>query len=336
MLVMGRLEWGYAVIVNDTWFNAELTEIISELQSQLQIAGINLLTKTKETATHIQVQCPYHADGQERRPSAGIRKSDGVFHCFACNEVHSLPEVITHCFGQSDMLGKFGWNWLLKNFATVTVEERKDVELDFERRPHNVSVNGGSVSVPYISEQELEQYRYIHPYMYERKLTDQIIELFDIGYDKDLGCITFPVRDVNGNCLFIARRAVDFKYYNYPQGVEKPLYGLYELTSMQDLYQPTEVVVCEGMFDTLTCWVYGKPAVALNGTGSATQMKQLRELPVRKLILATDNDDAGRKARERIRTSVLNKIISEYVLPEGRKDINELSRFEFENLSELF
>lgn len=65
-------------------------------------------------------------------------------------------------------------------------------------------------------------------------------------------------------------------------------------------------------------------------------IKQLRELPCRKLILATDNDEAGLKARARIRKNVTNKIITEYVLPKGKKDINELNKEEFKNLEEVF
>jgi DNA primase len=90
------------------------------------------------------------------------------------------------------------------------------------------------------------------------------------------------------------------------------------------------------MLDALTAWVYGKYAVALNGLGNELQFKQLRELPCRKIILATDSDEAGMKARKRIRANVKNKIITEYILPRGKKDLNELSRKEFDNLEEVF
>ena len=52
------------------------------------------------------------------------------------------------------------------------------------------------------------------------------------------------------------------------------------------------------MIDSLTCWVYGRYAVALNGTGNENQFKTLRNMPNRKFILATDMDEAGLKARE--------------------------------------
>lgn len=334
------------MIINDVIFNVELQDILDELVAQLRANGSQLIQRQKNGPEHIQICCPYHNNGMERRPSAGIRKSDGMFHCFACGEVHTLPEVISHCFGQDDAIGKFGWQWLLKNFAIVQVEEREDVRIDFSRNlvRTNLSGNRNKEIERYVTEEELEKYRYIHPYMYKRKLTDEVIERFDIGYDKVSDCITFPVRDVGGNVLFIARRSVKTKFFSYPKGVEKPLYGLYEYTQVynstvdrKELDNLYEVIVCESMLDALTCWVYGKYAVALNGLGNELQFQQLRDLPCRKLILATDNDEAGQDARQRIRMNMQNrKIISEYVLPKNRKDINELSKEEFENLLEIF
>ena len=344
------------MIINDVNFNVELIDILTELISQLRANDINLIQKYKEGPTHIQICCPYHANGMERRPSAGIRKEDGVFHCFACGEVHSLQEVISYCFGHTDdIVGKFGWQWLLKNFATVQVEERKDVRLDFTR---NLDVTGVSRSgsticgcCEYVGEEELDKYRYTHPYMYKRGLTDEVIQLFDIGFDHDSDCITFPIRDISGRCLFVARRSVRTKYFSYPKGVEKPLYGLYELeyvaTSLVHSPSrwggfefhgyPDEVIVCESMLDALSFWTVGKYAVALNGLGNELQFKQLRELPCRKIILATDMDERGLAARKRIRQNMQNtKIITEYIFPKGRKDANECTKEELMNLEEIF
>lgn len=313
--------------IGDTYYNCNLDEVLDELARQLQINNIQLLQKRKPLQTHIQVQCPYHGGGQEKKPSAGIRKADGLFHCFACNEVHSLPEVISFCFGKyDDVFGKFGNKWLQKNFQRFEVEKREPLKLDISRTKEKKKIE-------YISEEELDKYRYTHPYMYERGLTDEIIDLFDVGYDKNTRDITFPVRDINGNTLFIARRSVRYKRYQYPDGVEKPLYGLYELQGLN----VKELIICEGMFDALTCWVYGKYAVALNGVGNELQFKQLKRLDCRKLILATDMDDAGLRARKRIKEAVNNKIIMEYRWNINMaKDINAMTREQFLALDETF
>ena len=343
------------MVINNVIFNIDLETILLELKNQLSANNVLLLQKMKPSSTHVMIQCPYHNNGQERRPSAGIRKEDGIFHCFTCGEVHSLPEVISYCFGHTDdILGKFGWQWLLKNFATVQIEERKDVEIDCSRysseyyRKSDRKCNSGL----YVSEEELDKYRYIHPYMYKRGLTDEVIELFDIGFDADTDSITFPVRDINGNCLFIARRSVKTKFFHYPEGVEKPLYGLYELyqqhtdnpmldkngmrNGFSRSYNFDTVIVCESMLDALSFWTVGKDAVALNGLGNELQFKQLRELPCRKIILATDMDERGLKARKRIRHNIQNrKIVTEYFFPKGRKDANECTKEELMKLEDI-
>lgn len=324
--------------INEVQFNSSLEDVFMELKKQLELNGFTYFQKGfRDSGDDIMIQCPYHGDGQERKPSAGIRKSDGQFHCFACNETHSLPEVIAYCFGYNDMLGKEGWKWLLKNFATISREERKDVVLDFERKPdnrHNIDFDS-TVNTAYVSEEELDSYRYYHKYWEKRGIVDEdIIELFDLGYDRRTKCITFPVRDIYGRCLFVARRNIHTKFFNYPQGVKKPLYGLYELYRQQESYD--EIIITESMLDALSFWQVGKCAVALNGLGNELQFRQLRELPCRKLILATDNDERGLLARKRIRENVKNKLFTEYIFPLDRKDANDCTPEELLNLEEVF
>ena len=82
---------------------------------------------------------------------------------------------------------------------------------------------------------------------------------------------------------------------------------------------PKEIYICESMIDALTLWSVYKPSVALNGLGTQNQFKQLNELPCRKFILATDNDEAGQKARKRLKEKLKNKIITEIILPKRSK-----------------
>ena len=349
--------------INGLEFSTDLSDVLEELRSQLHMNGIELLQKQpRESGNNIQIQCPYHSGGQESKPSAGIRKDTGVFHCFSCGEIHSLPEVISHCFGKRD-LGAFGWSWLLKNFLTIQVEERKDVSLDFYRNNTQIHSSNRTDSdniqdERFVTEEELDKYRYYHPDWEKRGIVDEeIIELFDLGWDKRTDCITFPVRDTNGNCLFVARRSVKTKFFSYPEGVKKPLYGLYEITKYFDSYSkdhsnalsidfdfdvdssrpigvnfPQEIFVCESMIDCILLWQAGHYAVALNGLGNYLQFKQLQDLPCRKLILATDNDEAGMRARDRIKKNVKYKMFTEIDFPNGIKDVGECTQEELKNI----
>lgn len=318
--------------INDLYINADLSNILSELQRQLAINQIPYLQKTKDGGNDIMVQCPYHGNGLERKPSMGIRKSDGLAHCFACHEVHTLPEIISFVFGHDDdIFGKQGMKWLVKNFGTVAIEERKDVEIDVERNYSASEDIGDSDKSKWVSEEELEKYRYYHPYMFERGLNEAIIERFDIGYDKATDSITFPVRDVYRHTLFIARRSVRYKYFNYPKGVEKPIYGLYELYQNQ-ITKDSDVFITESMIDCLLLCQQGFNAVAMNGTGSDLQYKQLADIPARHFILTTDNDKAGIRAREELKQRLKTKIITYIQFPDSVKDVGECTDDEIKNI----
>lgn len=330
--------------IEDTIFNADLETIITDLQTTLQQNGSPLLSTIKRTQSDIMIPCPYHKGGMEKRPSMGISKESGVAHCFTCNTVSSLPELISYCLGDPSISATSGWRWLMRNYGSVHIESRKDIKLDFDRDKKVKQ------DLTYVTEEELDKYRYYHPYWKKRGITDEnLIELFDLGYDKDTQCITFPVRDELGNCLFVARRSVKTKFFNYPQGAEKPLYGLYEYNKVMRQRETenvfadgnkqwgNELIVCESMIDALTAWQYGKPAVALNGLGNDRQFKELSTVRCRKLILATDADDAGMKARARIRKYVKGKIITEYKWDKDKaKDLNDMDKSMFLALKETF
>lgn len=322
---------------------SEDLDVLQELKRQLAINGILRFAEFKVGQRNIQFNCPIHNDGQERKPSCGISTVNqegtpaGTVHCFACGYTATLEEMVSHCFGKDDS-GAFGKEWLIKNFLTVSVDSRKPIELNLSR-----DKNSGTVE-QFITEEELDSYRYYHDYMYKRKLTNEVIEQFDVGYDKHfelkdkngkvtsvLRCVTFPVRDVNGNTLFIARRSVDTKFFHYPEDAQKPVYGLYELPK-----DAKEVIICESIFNALTCYVYGKPAVALLGLGTPYQFEQLKKLPCRKFITALDGDNAGRRATVRLKKALgSNKLVTSYLIPDG-KDVNDLTFEEFKNLEEIF
>jgi len=314
---------------NGQLINAEIEDILQVLRQTLHQNGTERFAKIFRSGHNVMTCCPFHKDGQERKPSFGIGVKDGICHCFGCGWVGSIQEMISNCFGYDDM-GLYGNKWLIRNFLTISVEERPELELDMSRERKDTKRE-------YVSEEELDGYRYYHEYWTKRGIvSDWILNLFDLGYDRKTQCITFPIRDIKGRCLFVARRSVNTKFFNYPEGAEKPLYGLYELYQhSQDRYE--NIIVCESMLDALTCWEYGRYAVALNGLGNDIQYKQLSELPTRELILATDMDEAGLRARERLKNKVKGKIIREYFWDvKDAKDINDMDKKMFEKLREVF
>ena len=305
---------------------ADELEVLYKLRDDCLLAGMDLFHRFRQSGSdNIMTTCPFHKGGQERKPSFGISKVDGTCHCFACGWVGSLPEMISAVFGYNDD-GAYGEKWLSRNFLALSIEMRKPLNLQMSRE-----VSRRQQRVPGFTEKELDSYRYVHPYMYERGLTDEIIEEFDIGYDARNSAITFPCYYADGFPAFIARRSVKTKYFNYPEDVEKPVYGADRFYKQQYDF----AVICESIFNALTCWKWGLPAVALLGTGAREQYDILKNLPVRKFILGLDPDEAGRKGAQKIRQYLgTSKIITEFDIPEGY-DINDLDEKVLE-LKEFF
>lgn len=316
-------------------------EILYRARDELYKMGIIRLKHIRPTFNNLMITCPVHSNGNESKPSCGVltkARGDteaGTFNCLACGKRGSFSELISLLFNRNDG-GIFGSQWIINNFLTVGVGSRRELDIDsILEKPKPVIKN-------YVQEDELNNYRYIHPYMYERKLTLDVIDKFDVGYDKGfmlhegyhpLECITFPVRDIHGRTLFVARRAIHQKLFNYPSGIDKPIYGVYELNMFG---KPDEVIICESIINALTCWVYGKYAVALNGTGTSQQYEELRKLGCKKYILALDPDKAGNAGRYKLKKELSSRsLVTEYLLPYG-KDINDLTLEEFLSLKEIF
>lgn len=324
---------------------ATVADIMILLKRELQqenIALLHDLVIPDYKGQDISFTCPKHKHGQESKPSAGITqiiKNKGVpagtWSCFTCKSHGDITELISFCFGKNDG-GIFGKKWILDRFCDYEIENRDG----FFHKLGEKKEEPKKKEQTYITEKELDSYRYTHPYMYKRHLTDETINTFDIGYDPNfrlkeelspLPCITFPVKDSNGNCLFIARRSIEGKLFHYPHAVDKPLVYLWEI---KHLFPDTkELYIVESNLNALVLIQYGFPAIAILGTGSESQYKLLRELPYRVYHIATDNDEAGNYGAEKLRKALYKyKLIDRYTIDTPKKDINDyggLSKEEF-------
>lgn len=324
--------------LQDTIIQSDTQSVLDMLKFDLAQHGVDRFHIFRNNGDNVQTNCPFHKNGQERKPSFGVNGEIDKCHCFACGWSGTIEEMISELYGYQDE-GKFGKRWLIKRFNTVEIETRPNIMEGFNERNNRLNdrninrldnLNNNSIDNTYISDEKLDKYRYIHPYMYERGLTDEIIERFDIGYDRERKEITFPVRDIEGRCVFIAGRSVERKFFRLPKDTDKPLYQGYRFTDGSYKY----CYITESFLNCLTCWKYDKPAMAMIGTGNKKQYEILNRLPVREYILAFDPDEAGRKATERFKKNVHGKITKELVYPDNR-DINDLQE-EFLNCKIVF
>lgn len=315
--------------------NISVMDILSLLREDLRLSGSPLLRDMKVMENDVMVTCPVHGNGVERKPSCGISMDDetlngirtkaGTVHCFACGYVADLGEFISTCYGHDDK-GIYGHSWILRNFyLTETID--RDITVDLSR-------SRSETTVQYISEDELQAYRYTHPYMYKRNLTDKVIEYFDVGFDRDTNSLTFPVHDETGKVVFIQRRGISQKVFLNERSIRKGdyLYGQYQV--IRNAARLSHVVVVESILDALFCWSRNIPAVALMGArATPVQVEKLSRLPVREVVMALDNDEAGRKAGQYLFDKLKqSKMVTMIDIPYGLKDIGELTSEQLDSL----
>lgn len=307
--------------VGDFIVSTPVEEILVLLRTELAASGVIRFQKIKRNLNNVMTQCPFHSNGLEKKPSFGISDT-GECHCFACGwSSKRFDQFVSELFGYYDG-GDFGRSWIYGQMNDPTAARKIVLPFESAKPNHNKVI---------ISEEELDSYRYTHPYLYQRGLTDELIEEFDIGYDPNRGCVTFPVKDIKGDVVFVATRSVTTKFFTLPEGDSKPVY----LADRFVTGKYKKAVLVESFFNALTCWKYGFPAMALIGTGSKPQMDILRQLPVKHYILGLDPDEAGERGVQRIKYALQgHKILTRWKLPKD-KDINDLDS-EIITLKEMF
>lgn len=308
--------------IGNLYISESASVIVDTLKLEFLHRELPYFSTLKDSAGNIMTQCPFHKEGRERKPSFGISKNNMTCHCFSCGWAGGIDEVISIILGHVEDNGEFGRKWLAQRFLSVSLEKR--VPLNLATRASRSREDCGPVVNPF-DEAELSKYRFYHDYMFKRGLTDEIIELFDVGFDHETNCLTFPVYHVDGSSAFVARRSVATKFFNYPSGVTKPVYAADLVVRRPDQVIALKhgVLITESIFNCLTAWKQGWPAVSLLGLGNEFQYEILRKLPVRGYTLALDPDEAGRKATAKLRQQLPNKILRQLDLPEG-VDVNDL------------
>ena len=310
-----------------------------------KLDDMKLIRLNKPIGDYYSIYCPIHNAGKERKASCGVLMHEqhkngqtyptGFVHCFSCGWAASLTDTITEILKRKN-ISKSGLDWLKENIPDFDGEISDfdylispDVAKALQNKYTLDYINSriAKESKIYVKEKELASYRMIVPYMYQRGLTNEIIEKYDIGYDakfipegrkKPLPCITFPGKDEKGNVLFLCRRSIEGKFFHYPQGVEKSVYGLYELPK-----GVKSVIICESCLNALRLVSFGYNAVALLGTGTAYEIMQLKRLGVREFVLCLDGDEAGRRGTEKLKKALSSVAIIWTVHMPPDKDAND-------------
>jgi len=248
--------------------------------------------------------CPFHND---HSPSFRINVEKEVYICFSCGAQGSGIKLAEYL-----KAGKLDTGVTEDTMARAVAELEVETE---EARP--------------VPEAWLNQFDHDHAYWKRRGFSPDTIATFRLGFDPLTNCVTIPIRTLKREPLGVVRRRLDDQRpkYIYPKGlpISRSLFGAW------DAQDHPWLAICEGPLDAIAMWDAGVPAVAMYGSRiSDAQARLLRIMGTRGLVIATDNDEAGLRARDRIVETMPDLSLKLLTYPQGSlaKDPGELSRIE--------
>lgn len=302
--------------------NCDLEDIFDLLRLD---SDSKILSRLSVKDGYTLCSCPFHKNGVERHPSMGIvntndgEKEFGVYHCFTCGAKGNLEGFVAKVLecDKEDAV-----KWLIDNFGELT--ETSSLNLNLEP----IELDNFS---PSINTQKKLKLDYTHPYLSKRKLDINVCREFGVGYEKDTGCIVFPVFDEEDNFCFNTRRSIYSKKFIIDKGAKKPIYLLNEV--LKKGYK--EVYICESQINALTLWSWGYPAGALIGTGAEEQYEILNKSPFLKINLCLDGDNAGKNGTLKLIRNLKKRFFIDVVKIPAGKDVNDLSKSEFDSLPRI-
>lgn len=173
---------------------------------------------------------------------------------------------------------------------------------------------------------ELEPFAFHHSYLENRGIPFNVQRAFDVGYDPKTESVVIPWHNRTGEIVTWKHRKVnskDFWYAKGGQAVRNHLYGIHWVVRRGF----TEVWIVESEIDALTLWSQGKPAVAIGTTVLNTAKRDvLLRAGIESVIIATDNDEGGRKGRRIIIEQLSGLVRVREMSWDGinEKDINDI------------
>lgn len=299
------------ITVWNTPIAASVEQILRDLKMMFYAEG--LLKDQNNTGSDVMVTCPFHKGGHERKPSCGVSLREkktpdktyeaGTVHCYTCGYTADLPTFIKDLFGMDNSME--GFKWLVGHY-NYSANDREEISFDFYRGEDGkeTEMDGDQV---YKYHQNLRNSLRAVRYLEGRCISHEVMRLFNLGYDPSDDVVLFPVYSRSGNVLFFKSRSLAGKHFFNAKDVDKTaaVYGLYQ-TVDGGIPEDTEIWLVESEIDALSLISRGVLAWAFMGSDiSDKQVKEMIKTPYRRFVIATDNDEAGRKAARMIKDKLI-------------------------------
>lgn len=249
-----------------------------KLTSSLGIVGFH-------RGDELRAKCPLH---QDRNPSFSVNLKSGVWICFRGCGHGSFFDLVERVNGMSPQEARA---WVTSNGVNIGANVAVS---DFQKLIESTYIKEtpGPVATPdwWTYYEGLLQDR-IPQWFLDRGITWGTINRWDIRYDPIWDSITIPVRWLGNVVGTVTRHTLRDPKYENSENLPRNVILFGEINTNQN-----DIIVCEGAIDLLWLWQNGYNAFGLLGSSlSQEQAELLRERHFGEIILAYDNDEAGRK-----------------------------------------
>jgi DNA primase len=248
--------------------------------------------------------CCFH-DHHFKSPSMSINVEKRVFFCWNCGAKGHVRKIFYH-------YGLWGGNWDNSTDYTSLLDYF-DKEFELQEDELNTA-----------DEKELQDYKWLHPYLTKRGFDKQFIKANGIGYDRKTLRVTIPVY-FKGNYYGCIKRTVvdDIPKYLYPDNFQRSAV-LFTPQTVKVKNNKVRLFV-EGSIDALKAANYGYLSNSILGCHASQihirEIQNCSEVP----IIALDNDPAGQMGQEKLLKEIKRDDVLILQYPEGIKDIGEMT-----------
>ena len=278
-------------------YKDELKELLPEYMDILEEQG-----KTENRGDGYWT-CPFCGSGDKQNYTAAFHINGTRFHCFSCGEHGDIFDLVAYMEELSEDWKKH-YNRAVRIMRPYLEGRKNTVKQEIQNNPRMLETADYSA---YLQECSLNVAK--TDYFNRRGLSIDTIKRFRLGYDEKRNLVTIPY---NQDCKGYVHRvlwASDNKYCKFGN----------ELFNVDALYSGDSryVLITEGQIDAMSFEEIGISAIGLGGVNEVSKLVcQLKEIPCDKtLVLALDNDKAGRRATGKLIEELADtEIVQNYIV----------------------
>ena len=290
----------------------------NQIKRVLAGSGLNI---EKEAESEYVVFCPFHSN--HRTPAGEINKYSGLFFCFSCSHTADLIELVMHCSNRTYfeavrfIKSKEVETDIVSDISSKLVEKEEWPELDM-------------AIVNKLYEQALKSDRAIQ-YFTKRKITQDSVKKFKLGYSENQDMVTIPVQNHEGLCVGFVGRSVEGKTFKNTNGLPKSKL----LFNLNRVKTASRVYVVESSFDAIRLDQVGLPAVATLGANVSSKQIGLLQKYFSDIMIIADNDEAGGNMKDKI-VERLGSQVTVINIEKQYKDIGDMDDMSIKKLDLQF